>query len=703
MAFIFIGLLTAFSYSGEFYDHHVSHQDAAPQDTLFVQELLTGSLADINEGMYTEAYAKIQKAEELSDSLQYTGGKTLAITRKAEAYLNQQKNDSVIVLLNEAIQTYPESPDRITFHNFLGTAYGYKNENRPALENYEKAIELAGDMPEEEQARTTAGVRMNMAGIYMNQGNTKQAFENYLTAVRFSESTGDTLFWVTTLNNIGNAYNDVESYDEAAFYLEKAMGIAENKSLKNELYRIHLNLANTRSNQERFEDAAELYNKALEIEREIRPGSPPVVLYYNLGRLNTQMGNFEESEDYFVQSLKFAEEGNIPQGIYYNNLGLGKLYAEQQEYEQAISYLETAYKVAVGLQNIPFIQTSREELYHSYREANQFESAFYHLENFKETADSLFDQEKEQALANLESQLALDRQSEINRLLQEKQVQQESKLQFQLILIITAGIVLILVLVILVLVKKTANERKKINSRLQKQKKELEEINRDKDKLFAIIAHDLRSPLISMHGILYLIKNSALSKEEIKKLAQELEATVQENMDAMEDLLAWAKEQLSGVSVEIDEVNVYELTEEVFSRQSFIAAKKGIALKSNIAENQYVLADRNALELVLRNLVNNGIKFSNSRGLIRVESKTNGQMISIMVKDTGIGIPAEAADKIFDSKSWTRKGTGNEKGTGFGLSLAKEFMKKMNGSIRFESREGKGTTFFIELPKVPGS
>lgn len=677
-------------------------QQAEP-DTQYVKQLLSNSFQDINQGRLSEAEGKILRAGELSESLNFADGKALAAVRLADVYLNQQRNDEVIELLNGAIKNYPESHRLIDFYNLLATAYRYKNENHLALQHYEKALDLIADSPEEEQARTTAGIRQNMASAYINIGDVAEAFENYLTAVRFSEMTGDTLFWVTALNNIGNAYNEQESYEEASFYLEKAKGIAEEKNLKNDLLRIHLNLGNTRSNQGKYEEADKLYQKALQIEQEIRPGSPPVIIYYNLGRLASRRGNVQEAENYFNQSLEFSQQINIPQGRYYNNLGLGELYFEENRIEESIRHLEAAYEAASVMQTIPFLQESGEKLYRAYRQAGDFENALTALEGLKERADSLFDMEKEQALANLENQLELDRQNERNRLLQERQAEQERRLQSQMILIVASIVVILLTLGILFLMKKTAREKEIIHKKLRVHRDQLKEANKEKDKIFAIIAHDLRSPMTSMQGILYLLKDKMLSPDEMDELVQGLESSVQQNIDAMEDLLTWAKEQLSGIEMEIRPLNVKPVVDEVITKQEFLASRKKLEVVNHVKQDCRVLTDENALKLVLRNLIGNSIKYTKEGGRISVECKTKNGDAELKISDTGIGIPAGVFGKIFDSGNWSRAGTHDEKGSGFGLNLTKEFIEKMNGSIRFESREGEGTTFFIVLPTVSES
>ena len=112
------------------------------------------------------------------------------------------------------------------------------------------------------------------------------------------------------------------------------------------------------------------------------------------------------------------------------------------------------------------------------------------------------------------------------------------------------------------------------------------------------------------------------------------------------------------------------------------------------------MADQNALQLAVRNVISNSIKFTRKGDEIVIKAEPNSHNVKIIIRDTGIGIPEEAADKVFSTKPWTREGTNKEKGTGFGLTLSKEFVERMNGKIWFESSEGEGATFYIELPKA---
>ncbi len=669
-------------------------------DSSRVLQWLSEAETDLEQGNLSEARRKTQLADSLSGKLEFPEGKALSSLRFADILITERRQDSAIVILNNAINKYPDSKLRANYNNLLAAAYSHKGEEVKAIEAYKEALKYVSRLDSSKIDRTNAAIRQNMATAYIDLGQTTIAFEYYLEAIRFAEMTRDTSFLATTLNNIGNAYNLEGNFDRAAFYLEKGRMLSEQKNLLPELYRTTLNLANTRTDQERLQEALDLYNEALDLNNQIRPDYPPVIVLYNLGRLNGKLGNYDKAETQFRESLAHSKQMGVIRGEYYNNLGLGNLFREIGRYEEAIQYYENARDISERLRALPLMEDIRQKLYETNREANRFEDALQYLELYKELSDSLTSIEKEQALAELENQLELDRQNEVNRLLQDKQAQQERQLQVQYIFIVVGALVIVLIVILLFMMRRTAREREEINKVLETQKEELVEANKAKDKLFAIIAHDLRTPMSSMQGILHLLKENVISKEELTQLIPELEVSIQKNVYVMEDLLAWAKDQLSGVKMEISPINVRNVVDEIVASHTFLANKKGVEVHYCIPENEHVLADQNALQLVVRNVVSNSIKFTAEGDEIEIKAERDSQNVKIIIRDTGIGIPEKAVDKVFSKEAWTREGTNNEKGTGFGLSLSKEFVERMNGKIWFESTEGEGSIFYIELPKA---
>ncbi|WP_345077042.1 HAMP domain-containing sensor histidine kinase [Nemorincola caseinilytica] len=238
----------------------------------------------------------------------------------------------------------------------------------------------------------------------------------------------------------------------------------------------------------------------------------------------------------------------------------------------------------------------------------------------------------------------------------------------------------------------------KQNEQISAQNTELETVNQEKNKLFSIISHDLRSPLDSIRGYLELMSNNVLDEDEKNKIQEELLVQTKYTTDLLMNLMSWAKTQMHGVTVHLVPQNLKAFVEEVAGNKRSIAARKGIKLTYSIHPDLEVVCDKDMLHIVLRNLVNNAIKFTNEGGEVAIRVTTTTDRAFLSVQDTGIGISAEQQADLFTLKTRSTYGTNREKGIGLGLLMCKEFMDYQRGDIWFESTPGKGSTFFVSLP-----
>ena len=671
-----------------------------PVDTSYVKTLLEEAQDLTYKGAVEEVFTLIDRAERLSDSLNYEYGKALSQVKLADLYLTTQQIDSAFSVINKAIEDFPESRARVHFYNLLAVAYNYVKEARLSVEAYKKALSFVDSISEDNRDRTRAAILVNMAGAYQNLGDKANTFKNYLEGLRFAEATKDSIFITITLNNLGDTYNSYGEYEKAEYYLSRALEIALAKNYRSDLLRVYSNLGITNTNLEKFEEALQWYEKALELNKEVRPNTPPFQITYNMGRMYARQKNFQKAKEYFERSLEYCKQLNIPQGLYYNYFGLGDLYFNFSATYAALGWYNKALQVAEDLESVPLMQETQQKRYVAFKELEDYENALLAFERFTAISDSLAALESENALSELESKLELDRQTQINMLLEEKTSEQERVLRFRQMLIVGGAIFIIIALLFLYAIIRLARERKKVNSTLNEQKQELEKLNDTKDKLFAIVAHDLRSPLSSLQGILYLISEGDLSLKEIQELSVKLEPTIQKNVDTMNDLLTWAKNQMSGIRIHVEHTPVNPIISEVISKESFQIESKKLKVKNRVPENVTSLVDADLFKIVLRNLLSNSIKFTRSGGEITFDHKDEKLHDIYTVSDTGIGIPEELQPKVFNLISESRKGTKEESGSGFGLSMCKDLVQKMNGEIYLESEVGTGTTLYIKFPKT---
>ncbi|WP_020404752.1 tetratricopeptide repeat protein [Gracilimonas tropica] len=675
-------------------------QTVSSSDSANIMRILNEVDNELRQGNINSAFVLTQRADSLSERLNFEYGKAFAQYRYATILNYEQKYDSVKVLTEQMLQRFSDGPAdiKVRYYNELGEAQLSLGNYEKAKEAYMRALKMASELESPSKAELVAGTNLNLGVVYKELGNITETTRSYLQAITYAEQARDSSMLGTILLNIGGVYSGERELDKAADYLKRAISVSKKIGFTERVYQAYLNLANVRGLEAKYVEAEELYLEAFDLSKNLFPNRPTLMITYNLGWLNQEMGNFRESEEYYRQSLRESQEYGIREGIYHNFAGLGGLYQDQGRFEEAIQLLENAYQVAQELENPAMIEESRIMLYEAAKEANRYREALNYLELYNAITDSLRTVEQQRELADLESQLELRRQNEINRLLQEKQAQQEARIQFQMILIASGAVILLLIVVLLYITRRNAREKERLLKEIEAQRDELADINKAKDKVFAVVSHDLRSPLTSVQGVIELIREDILKGDELKRLLDGIEASVRENVNVIEDLLAWAKDQLSGFDLDLKPVEIRPLIDDVITTQSFLAIQKQIDLQSNL-NGQTVIADANAIRVIFRNLISNAIKYTEEGGNIDVQAQEKEGKIIISVKDDGVGIPESSMQKIFNSNSWTRTGTGKEKGSGFGLSMTKEFVEKMNGRIWFESEEGEGTTFYVELPK----
>jgi signal transduction histidine kinase len=242
-----------------------------------------------------------------------------------------------------------------------------------------------------------------------------------------------------------------------------------------------------------------------------------------------------------------------------------------------------------------------------------------------------------------------------------------------------------------ILLFRDVTERKKNENKLQ-------ELNQLKDRLFSIISHDLRTPLLSLMDILSMSNDGMVTDEEFKSFLPTLSKNIGYTSGLVENLLQWSKSQLEGTAISAVHFDVKDNITYILNSFGQLATDKGVALQNNIQLATIVYADMDMIQAVLRNLVSNAIKFCRAGDKISINAEIKRGIATIWVADTGVGIAAESIDKLFGTNNFTTRGTINEQGTGLGLLLCKDFIEKNNGKIWVESKQGEGSQFYFTLP-----
>ncbi|EAY30584.1 sensory box sensor histidine kinase/response regulator, putative [Microscilla marina ATCC 23134] len=246
-------------------------------------------------------------------------------------------------------------------------------------------------------------------------------------------------------------------------------------------------------------------------------------------------------------------------------------------------------------------------------------------------------------------------------------------------------------------------ELNNVNELSQASEEHLIKLNVVKDKLLAILSHDLRSPFNTIKGFLQVLLHhiNGFSKDEIRHFAEDMDKAVQRVIDLLENLLQWSLVQTDDFEYVPEEFDLAPVIQDNVVLYEKAALEKQISLMIHIEPQTYVKADKNMLDFVLRNLLSNAIKFTYPKNQINIYTKREGDFIKVSIIDKGVGIKADALEKIFSPEiHLSTHGTANEKGTGFGLLLCKEFVEKNGGQLEIESEEGVGTQVMFQLQAI---
>jgi PAS domain S-box-containing protein len=250
----------------------------------------------------------------------------------------------------------------------------------------------------------------------------------------------------------------------------------------------------------------------------------------------------------------------------------------------------------------------------------------------------------------------------------------------------------------LIILIRDITERVEIENKVRLQSDELLAMNKLKDRLFSIISHDLRGPLINLNDIIKMLNEGMITEEEFKSFVPQLSKNIGYTTGLLENLLFWSKSQLQGEVVKPVYFNLKEVSVNILHLFENTIHEKEILIENNIQLTCKVYADKDMIQLVVRNLISNAVKFSKRGGSIKLTTRTEGNYTILCVTDTGVGISEADQKKLFEQETFTTRGTDNEQGTGLGLLLCKDFIEKNGGSIWVESEIGKGSKFCVRIP-----
>ena len=567
---------------------------------------------------------------------------------------------------------------------------------------------------------------IDIGEVYFVAEDYSTSLDYFFTALKLSEAVGNSISSADASNSIGRVYYNLENYKMGLEYFQKAHEYFIINGLEQKRGGVLNNIALIYYEIDSINLAIEYYNKALVIKKEYKDTLNIGAIYHNLGLVYMNQKKFDEAVEYLKSSREvFISLGKDKFAANTTN-NIGRAYYKGGNYTQALSYFKQGLIEAREINSSFLIMDNYKYQADCYARMDNYREAYRYTNEHYKLQDSLLNIDKNKEIAEIQAKYENEIKEQENRLLKKENESNATTIKMQYLGGIGIFIITILIAVLAFIyyrsnqLKKKANdllraqkleieeknrdlsklnsEITKQNEAINKQKKELEDLNGIKDKLFSIISHEFRSPLNSLKGTLALLKVGALSEDELNLISKELTDKINNTSIFLDNLLNWAKSQMHGIQAKPVDIDIKELADENINLLKSMADKKKIHLQNRINGSSKAHADPNMMNLILRNLISNAIKFSLRGGTIEINLEKNGQLNTVSVKDGGIGMSQENVKMLFQVQTFTTRGTANERGTGLGLFISKNFIESNGGKIWVESAEGNGSTFKFTVP-----
>ena len=541
------------------------------------------------------------------------------------------------------------------------------------------------------------------------QGKYSEALNCYLKALTLSQTLNLPDLKNNIFNNIGIVYLRMKNYQHALNYFFNVWKYVKNQQNIDQSFKFKLlvNIAEVFKDQHQ-PDSAILYNtNALGIAKALHNRMGEAITLFNIADNYILKKDYDKALFYLSQSMPLSIDLGDAEGVSLCLNDYGEIYYQKNNYRKSIQYALNSLEKGKNLDNYENTRSSYNLLYLNYQQIGDFKKALNYRNLEISLDDSLNILKKEKQIQNILSDYELEKkQSQINILKKEKIIQQNiiEREKYTSLLGVTFTIVL---LILIFLLYKSNADKKKLNQRLSvhntaiiDQNQQLEKVNETKNILFSIIGHDLRGPFAYLLSMIDLMKDKAISPDEQDYFLSKLSENIQVTDHLLNNLLYWAKSQMDGFTSNKVDFDIQELVTQNINLLKARGDKKGIEIRQQgIMGIVKVHADEAMIDLVLRNLIENAMKFSKQGDSITINLENNKSFAKLAIIDTGKGISLEDQPKIFNKlSSFTTYGTNNEKGSGLGLLLCKELIEKNDGKIWFESEPGKGSTFYITIP-----
>jgi len=635
------------------------------------------SCKDTNSAEY---YSLLSKYAILISKLEYD--ESILILNKKLSKLNANKNQDIknIIQINTA----------------LASIYQSNNQLKEALKCYEQLIPLNTKLKKWD---TLGWEELEIGNIYFNGKFYLSAIENYNKAAEnFKKCTDLTLYLglAVCYQNIGISESKRGNYSVAMDYFLKAKDSRGKSHRKEEFSDLFIFIGDNYILQELFDSARIYYNKSINIDIENNRAYHLIQSYQSYANLELTLNNISESIKYYKKAYFTARKIAYFHGVTTSAAALGKNYQIIQEPDSAMKYLMISLAFANKTTNYIDIKTSCNSIIQIQKARGADKNSLEPYYKLIETANSImysqnkwrYDLQEEISRRNIETSLNIEKQKIYKK---------------ALIASIALSIIFLFMLIVIALNRKNIKaqkERLKLTlKQLSEVNDQLEDVNAHQERSYSIVAHDLKNSLGASLSMLELLKEEDIDKKDKEYYMKLITKAVHQTYNLMIDLLSWSRVNNHSMKFKPEPINL-ELCTNInidYIRES--SFEKNINITFEAQEECNISGDKEMIDTIFRNVLDNAIKFTHNGGKIDVKISKTDKYAIITIEDNGVGMDDHQIENLFNIHEFdARIGTNNEKGSGLGLKLVYKYVKINNGDILVKSELLEGTTFTIIFP-----
>lgn len=638
----------------------------------------------------------------------------------------------IFCLISKASFAYTDSHSKIdSIQNQIDNTYGRKKLNNllelgrahwdlnppHAIQLSLQALALAKNLDYNEEV--AKGLYYLGCSYHVNN-QLDLSLEYLYDAYQFSKSHNFNRIKGETSLRLGTVYYELGKYQKSFEAAKEANAIFNKLYNKRGIIR-SLNLIGLYHKSQNSDDLAAGYlDEALRSAKNLKDRELISTILNDLGNYHANKGNILEAIRIYKEAVSYHQDNSQNVNVALFELNLAMLYLKHNEDKKARIHLDRGYAISESLNSHSLFSTYYDFLSQYYSKEKKYESALNAYQKSQAHKDSLNQSQQNNKITDIEVRQALRVKDLENQNLikqnQDKDIKIFQQYTIGLSLFVALSIAFFILFVrirnnkkqseILQLEKSMANQHAqeifKQKEALQRSEDELKTANETKDKMFSLIAHDLRGSVGNItNGLRMLLSEEdlILTEQESKEFLGSLFHSADNSFELLENLLAWARNQSHSIKANLDMIDMESIilsNLELLSELGKIKSVKIFTITDNKAD---IFCDRNMIHTVLRNLISNAIKFTNKGGIIEIRTEIREHFVRVSVIDNGVGMRKDQVKNIH--KGFTTDGTANEKGTGIGLALCRDFLSKNNGWLNVDSEVDRGSTFTFTVPRRP--